>query len=283
VSFCKNKKLPELIGIIAGIIVGIIAGILVAKILGIPFGIQLGIVGGIIAGTLVVMKIKENEAIKEIEGNSIKDLLEILKEPNIERVKAYTVWEKLCKEEKDEIYKELKEFKIEDLLCIKGTITSRKKLNTEVENTSFKLFSTFAIFMLTDVFISIYSKTAIIEKSFNFSFFGYKTVLVDYSVVSVILGYCLLVYLIIVLIWGNSIFTNKLKSMEIILIDMIDYFIELEKEKKKNKEKEKNKEKISEINRSRFSEEKLCIEIIEKRDRRVRRQVKGGRKLKKHQ
>ena len=54
------------------------------------------------------------------------------------------------------------------------------------------------------------------------------------------------------------------------LLVQINSVIELKKEK----EKEKNKEKISEINRNRFSEEKLCIEIIEKRDRRVRRQVK---------
>lgn len=81
----------------------------------------------------------------------------------------------------------------------------------------------------------------------------------------------------ILLLWGLVLANNLIAILFYKIPITIDYLlvqINSVIELKKEKEKEKNKEKISEINRNRFSEEKLCIEIIEKRDRRVRRQVK---------
>lgn len=247
-GFCKIISLSTKVGISLGISLGIILGI----ILGIKKGIVLGIILGIIVK--IVVKIVEGivsvgkglkdeiDIVKKIENSSIKDLLIELRQPIIKGRIVNKILNKLCLIKTEEIFEELRELKIEDLCCIKGTITSGEKLNNEVGKSILKIFTVFITLMISNILISIYSKTAIIEKSINFSIIGYKTAFVNDSVLETMIYGTGGFFIFLIIIWGISINTTELNSIKTILINMIDYIIELEKEKER-KGKGKGKKK----------------------------------------
>ena len=229
-GFCKIIKLSTKVGIVLGIVEGIVEGIvwgIVVKILSVIVGEIVSIGKGLK---------DEIDVVKKIENSSIQDLLIELKQPIIKGRIVNKIVNKLCEKKTEEIFEELKKLKIEELFCIKGTITSGEKLNNEVEKSSFKILGAVGTLLISNVLISVYSKTAIIETSFNLSFFGYKKALVDNSVLDTIIFGTGYFFIFLIILWGISINSTELNSIQTNLINMIDYIIELEKEKEKKAE-----------------------------------------------
>lgn len=199
---------------------------------------------------------------------NLRHNLEILKTNKIKQSEAYKALNEICKETPGEIYAELCALEdIYDIFSIKSVVQNCIKEDKRFLTTVSK--STF-VFLSTLLSISIGAVSGYIASNVKTLGELWRS-LINVNKIIGSIGTIMLFMFWFYKLYKYIYSTHNFNEYRLVLI--LDYAIE------NKKEEEKNKVKVSGINRSRFSEERLYIEIIEKRDRGVRRQIKGGRKL----
>lgn len=179
---------------------------------------------------------KEATKFKEaLEHADAKELIKMLKKSDILEWQVNWIIEKLNKKNYSEIYEILDKEKIETLIILKGTLMEISEVNKGVDTEFLKIYMTFGITMIVNYIVNILSVVSVKESKFTILFYeGTTKYIVDKQIImtTVLL---LIVTLVLLLPWSINKSRKKLDSAQYVLINMLDFLIEIKKEEKKNK------------------------------------------------
>lgn len=203
-------------------------------------------------------KQSKDEFEEELKVDDTDKLIEELFENDIKEHNVNKIINKLNQKDIEKLYTAFIDKDIKDLLALRGTIKKIVEIDKKDDKETKYMFWTVLIIMTVTFLVNIFSQKSIKEEKFKLGLFEITTKTFDESTIiyfSVVLG---IVFILIFVAW----LVNKLKlkffCMDVVLVDLLDYLIEIKKEEEKIKK----------------------IGITEKL---LSRQVKVGRKLKKHQ
>lgn len=211
----------------------------------------------------------------KFEEDDTNELIKKLFEEDIKDHEVSKIIKKLNQKDIKKLYTAFIDKDIKDLLALRGTIKKIVEIDKKDDKETKYMFWTVLIIMVVTFLVNIFSQKSIKEEKFKLGLFEITTKTFDESAIINFLVVLGIFFILILVVWLVDKLKSKFFCMDVVLIDLLDYIIEIKKEE------EKNKVEGIKVNRSTFSEERLYIEIIEKRNRRVRRQIKGGRKIKK--
>lgn len=201
-------------------------------------------------------KNKEKEE-KNDEDNIISKNLKILKSSGIKEKDVNKILNDLEKEKVDDIYNQLFNMKVEELLSIKGALMKISEVNKEVSDVLKVAFFTLLCNIILNFYSSVFSNYAIKQIKFNIPFIEPTFKIIDESAINGFLFILVVIFIVAALPWLLSASNQELYSVSIKLINMIDYLVEL------NKELDKENKVIAKGNKVIAKGNKENINIIE--------------------
>ena len=179
----------------------------------------------------IIEKVKK---LKEVlESEPYKDIILRLTNNNISISEVNGIMNTLSGMKSEVICNLLSQLKITDLLTIKGTVTKIEKVNKEssqtVKNIIIMIVGTVFMTFLSNIFTNI----AIKEIKVGMPFFENTAKYIN--PLTVIIFISLIIALTVIMMYFLGLFkkNNKLDSIHLILINLIDYEIERKKEEEK--------------------------------------------------
>lgn len=180
-------------------------------------------------------KQSKDEFEEELKVDDTNKLIEELFKNDIKEHNVNKIIGKLNQKDTKELYMAFREKDIEDLLALRGTVKKILEINKKDDKETKYIFWTVLIVTFVTFIVNIYSQKSIKEEKFKLGLFEITTKTFDESTIISFAVVLSVTFLLVCVGWLFSKFKLKFFHMDLVLIELLDYLIEIEKEKEKNK------------------------------------------------